>query len=115
MCTAQTRTAAEVELRQSDWRPGDPLRAWEPVGDKVFDAALLLKQADAHDAVRLLATGSDPGPDGILAFGRLNSWSFHFGYEPVVDLTNSPRLDPEFYNLWQSNREFFLKYCRTGG
>ncbi|MGO4454578.1 hypothetical protein [Arthrobacter sp. RAF14] len=80
----------------SNYRPGEPLRAWasgEPIA--AIDAELALQAADAGWSVEKLLRGEELDDQDLIAFGRLNSYCVLQWYEPIVSLVRDPVIDPE--------------------
>lgn len=82
--------------------PGEPHRQWRSVDPELgrADAVLLLMASDSKVAVtKLIAGTEDLTKDEIISLGRLNFHCFISGYEPMVALFRSPKIDPAIGDL----------------
>lgn len=91
------------ERESSNYRPGEPLRAWTDVGDDAWHEAslLIIKAARASTAVRKLVAGQPLTDADLIACGRLNSHCVLSWFEPITMLIREPLLDPVVAKLFE--------------
>lgn len=99
----------ELVPDSSHYRPGEPLRKWDPVNPvAIMEISLTIQKGNAADALIRLVNDEELSLEDNLAFGRLNSWCVFDWWEPLVLLLDHPRIKPrhvEFLRL-------YAKECR---
>lgn len=77
----------------SNYRPGEPLRAWSLEGGVcALDFKLLVQRAAAKEVLLKLYRGDDLSKDDRLILACLNSWCVITWYEPISVLINEPQV-----------------------
>lgn len=82
--------------------PGEPHRKWRTADPELGpgDALHLLFASNSKVAVTKLIAGEEElTKDEIISLGRLNFHCFISGYEPMVALFSSPKIDPDIPDL----------------
>jgi hypothetical protein len=94
----------EIPSESSNYRPGEPLRKWDPAnGTATSDINLMIQKGKAGGALIRLVNNEELSTEDHLTFGRLNSWCVFDWWEPLVLLLDHPRIKPphaEFLRLY---------------
>jgi hypothetical protein len=89
-------SATRVPIESSNYRPGEPLRAWtsgEPIAP--FDAELIIQESNSFKSVSRIIKGVELADSDLIAFGKLNSICVLRWYEPMISLVSEPAIAPE--------------------
>jgi hypothetical protein len=92
----------------SNYRPGEPLRKWDPADEVARgDINLLVQKAEAGDSLRRLISGSPISKDDLITFGLLNAWCVQDWWEPLVMLIGPPQISSEDAEFLRQNLQIF--------
>ncbi|GAB3552189.1 hypothetical protein GCM10027404_22360 [Arthrobacter tumbae] len=92
-----------IIAESSNYRPGEPLRGWLTEDVASIDINLIIKKADAGDALQRLIDKEPLTTEDYLIFGRLNSWCVLDWWEPLVLLIDRARIAPEIEDFLRRN------------
>ncbi len=92
----------------SNYRPGEPLRKWDPADEVARrDINLVVQKAEAGDSLWRLMSGSPISNEDLITFGLLNSWCVQDWWEPLVMLISPPRISSEDAQFLRQNLKIF--------
>lgn len=97
-------TMMDLPSESSNFRPGEPLRQWEPDSPvAAIDVNLVIGKAAAGPALASLLAGQDLSAEETIAVGRLNSYCVLEWWEPLVMLIDKPTISAETADFLRSH------------
>lgn len=93
-----------IACESSNYRPGEPLREWDPNDPTAgTDFRLLVQRADASKPLLELLDGRMPEPKNLLKLATLNSWCVIFWYQPITVFIAGCQMEDSVKKLVEMN------------